>query len=113
MALGSEPHRVVYLSGDTVWYEGVAEVARRYEVEIAFLFMGAARVAAVGPAHLTFTAQEGVEAARAFEEALIVPLHYEGWGHFSESRLEIDKAFVEAGLGKRLRWAEAGRENEL
>jgi L-ascorbate metabolism protein UlaG (beta-lactamase superfamily) len=35
---------VLYLSGDTVWYDGVAEVARRYSVAVAVLFMGAARV---------------------------------------------------------------------
>jgi L-ascorbate metabolism protein UlaG (beta-lactamase superfamily) len=72
---------VLYLSGDTVWYEGVAEVARRYSVAVAVLFMGAARVEAAGPWHLTFTGEEGVEAARAFGKATIVPLHYEGWAH--------------------------------
>ena len=61
----------VYVSGDTVWYEGVAEVARRFHVTTAFLFLGAARVQAVGPAHLTFTAEEAVEAVRAFDDALV------------------------------------------
>ena len=70
-----------------------AEVSQRFSVEIAILFMGAARVAAAGPAPLTFTANEGVEAARAFADAVIIPLHYEGWEHFSESRKEIQDAF--------------------
>ncbi len=95
---------VAYISGDTVWYEGVAEVARRFPVGMAVLFMGAARVEEVGPAHLTFTVEEGVEAARAFHQASIVPLHYEGWKHFSESRAEIDTAFSAAGLKDRLIW---------
>jgi L-ascorbate metabolism protein UlaG (beta-lactamase superfamily) len=56
----------IYFSGDTVWYEGVAEVARAFRVDVALFYMGAARVAAAGPAPLTFTAAEGVEAARAF-----------------------------------------------
>jgi L-ascorbate metabolism protein UlaG (beta-lactamase superfamily) len=99
----------VYVSGDTVWYEGVAEVARQFEVRVAVLFMGAARVSAVGPAHLTFTADEGVEAARAFANAVIVPLHFEGWKHFSEGRAEIEGAFESAGLAHRLRWLEPGR----
>jgi len=64
----------IYVSGDTVWYEGVEEVARRADVRVAFLNMGAARVAEVGPAHLTFTAEEGVEVARAMPRAMIVPL---------------------------------------
>lgn len=98
----------VYLSGDTVWCEGVAEVARRFPVRTALLFLGAARVMEVGPAHLTFTAEEAVEAARAFADALIIPLHYEGWAHFTESRPAIARAFAAAGLAHRLRWPAAG-----
>lgn len=99
----------IYVSGDTVWYEGLDEVAQRFEVKVALLFMGAARVAAVGPAHLTLTAGEGVAAARAFSGAQIVPLHYEGWEHFSEGRSEIEAAFRLAGLDSRLRWPAPGK----
>ena len=97
LAFADHPQRAIYISGDTVWYEGVADVARRFSVRLSLLFMGAARVAAVGPAHLTLTASEAVEAARAFAEAPIVPLHFEGWAHFSESRQEIEQAFEAAG----------------
>lgn len=99
----------VYVSGDTVWYDGVAQVARRQPIGLALLFMGAARVREVGPAHLTFTAAEAVEAARAFGDASIAPLHYEGWAHFSESRDEVDAAFGAAGLAHRLAWLAPGR----
>lgn len=109
LALTESPQGAVYISGDTVWYEGVAEVSQRFFVQAAMLFMGAARVLEVGPAHLTFTAAEAVEAARAFPEATIIPLHYEGWAHFSESCKEIEAAFVSAGLEHQLQWMEAGR----
>ena len=102
------PEHCVYVSGDTVWYEGVAEVARRFPIRVAFLFMGAARVRAVGPQHLTFTAAEGVEAAGAFADAIIVPLHCEGWAHFSETPGDIDTAFARAKLQHRLRLLRPG-----
>ena len=113
LAFDDEPAESVYLSGDTVWYEGVAEVSRRFSVRTAVLFMGAARVAAVGPWHLTFTAAEGVDVARAFPDATVVPVHFEDWEHFSESRPEIDAAFTAAGLGERLRWLPRGVETEI
>lgn len=94
----------IYISGDTVWYEGVAEVARRATVRTAILFLGAATVGAVGPFPLTFTAEGAVEAARAFTGARIVPLHFEGWAHFTESRAEVEATFRTAGLGGRLHW---------
>jgi L-ascorbate metabolism protein UlaG (beta-lactamase superfamily) len=104
------PEKSIYVSGDTVWYEGVAEVGRRFSITTALLFMGAACVPEVGPWNLTFTAEEGVEFARAFPNTTIVPLHFEGWKHFSESRDDIARAFAAAGLEERLRWLEAGRE---
>jgi hypothetical protein len=94
-------------------YEGVAEVSRRVEADVALLFVGAARVREVGPAHLTFTAAQAVEAARAFVHALVVPSHFEGRAHFAESRAEIQQAFDAAGLADRLRWLPAGRRLDL
>jgi L-ascorbate metabolism protein UlaG (beta-lactamase superfamily) len=55
------------------------------------------------------TAAEAVLAARALASAVIVPLHYEGWAHFSEGRKDIAQAFGDAGLTDRLRWLEPGR----
>ena len=104
------PTEAVYVSGDTVWYEGVAEIAARFPIRIAVLFMGAARVPEVGPWHLTFTAEEAVEFARAVPGATIVPLHFEGWAHFSESREEIAEVFAKAGIQDRLCWSKAGHE---
>ena len=100
------PEQCVYFSGDTVWYEGVAEVARRYSIGAALLNLGAARVPQPNSPHITMTA---VEAARAFAGAAIVPLHFEGWEHFSEGRDDIARAFADAGLSSRLRWPDPGR----
>ena len=113
LSFDDAPERAVYLSGDTVWYDGVSEVARRFDVRVAVLFMGAARVAAVGPAHLTMTADEGVEAARAFSNAVIVPLHFEGWEHFSDGRDDIRREFAEAGLETRVHWLEPGKKTRV
>ncbi|HVO89245.1 MAG TPA: MBL fold metallo-hydrolase [Casimicrobiaceae bacterium] len=107
-ALAGSERRAVYVSGDTVWYEGVAEVARRFSVGLALLFMGAARVSVAGPAHLTLTASEAVTAAQAFDPAIIVPLHYEGWQHFSESRADVDTAFARHHIADRLAWLTPG-----
>jgi L-ascorbate metabolism protein UlaG (beta-lactamase superfamily) len=96
----------LYFSGDTVWYEGVAEVARWFRVTTAVLNMGAARVQVAGPAPLTMTAEDGIQVAKAMPEATIVPLHFEGWAHFSESKQVIQEAFWNASLDQRLRWVD-------
>ena len=77
------------------------------------MFMGAARVREVGPAHLTLAAEEASAIADAFPDALIVPVHYEGWGHFSEGRPQIERAFADAGATSRVRWLEPGVQSDL
>lgn len=99
----------LYFSGDTVWYEGVAEVARWLHVTTAVLNMGAARVQGAGPAPLTMSAADGLEVARAMPDAEIVPLHFDGWAHFSESKQAIQEAFRSAGLEHHLRWVDPPR----
>lgn len=108
LLLSDDPAHAIYVSGDTVWFEGVEEVARRFAVRTAILFMGAAHVSVAGPAPLTFTADEGVNVARAMREAAIVPLHFEGWEHFTQSRADVERAFGAAGMTDRLHWLTPG-----
>jgi len=36
------PNDSLYVSGDTVWYEGIEEIAGRFNITAAVFFMGAA-----------------------------------------------------------------------
>jgi len=107
-----DAERCIYVSGDTVWYEGVAEVASRFPVRVAVLHLGAAWVSTNGP-YLTMTAKEAVEASRTFANALIIPIHFEDWEHFSEGHEEIASEFASAELEHRLRWPERGRTIQI
>jgi L-ascorbate metabolism protein UlaG (beta-lactamase superfamily) len=106
--LRDSPESAIYVSGDTVWYSGAAEIARRFSIQVALLHLGAARVPEVGRFHLTMTAAEAVEAARHFSNAIVVPIHFEDWAHFSERPEDIARAFAGAELEDRLRWPERG-----
>ena len=100
---GSRP---VYISGDTVWYDGVAEVARRFKAGVVLPFAGAAQTR--GPFHLTMDTNDTIETARAFPDAVIVPLHTDGWAHFRQSANDLRASFDTLGFGKRLRILEPG-----
>lgn len=108
LSLNKFPGHDVYISGDTVLYGGIEEINRRFNIRIAVLSMGAACIPEVGPDHLTFTAEEGVKAANIFKNATILPLHYEGWEHFSESKQQIKEAFIKAGLKERILFTNPG-----
>jgi L-ascorbate metabolism protein UlaG (beta-lactamase superfamily) len=98
--------RPVYISGDTVWYDGVAEVARRFRAGVVLPFAGAAQTR--GPFHLTMDTNDTIETARAFPDAVIVPLHSDGWAHFRQSGADLRASFDTLGFGARLRLLEPG-----
>ncbi len=96
----------IYVTGDTVWFEGVAEVQRRFEPGLVLLFAGAAQTR--GKFNLTMNTNDAIEAAMAFKEALIVPLHTGGWAHFTESADDLEHAFRALGHGERLQRLQNG-----
>ncbi|WP_431963130.1 MBL fold metallo-hydrolase [Nocardia sp. bgisy134] len=94
----------VYVSGDNASVELVAEIAGRFErIDIALLNVGAGNVGRFGDVDVTLNARTAVQAAEALGEAIIVPVHAEGWAHFTETLDHLVRVFDYAGLTDRLR----------
>lgn len=106
IAAGNWKIRPLYITGDTVWYDGTAEVARRFGASLVMPFAGAARTR--GPFHLTMDTNDVIEVANAFPDAIIVPLHVDGWAHLTQNGEDIASAFTVLGLGTRLRLLQSG-----
>lgn len=102
---------LAYVTGDTVWYAGTREVAERFRPRVVLLFGGGAQVR--GPFYLTMNTNDAVEAAAAFGEAVIVPVHHDGWAHFTQSQEDLVKTFQALGMGDRLRRVTGGETLRL
>ena len=100
----------VYITGDTVFYDGVASVAKRFDIAIAVVHLGCA---SWGPLRFTMNAREAATFARTFPRTTLVPGHYEGWSHFKERRDDVQRALVSAGAGERVTWLDPGVAREL
>jgi L-ascorbate metabolism protein UlaG (beta-lactamase superfamily) len=98
--------RPIYITGDTVWFDGVAEVARRFKAGVVLPFAGAAQTR--GPFHLTMDTNDTIETARAFPDAVIVPVHHDGWKHFRQNGDDLKSSFDTLGFGARLKMLEPG-----
>lgn len=96
----------IYVTGDTVWYDGVAEVARRFKAGVVVLFAGSAQTR--GPFNLTMNVNDAIETAHAFPQAAIVPVHCDGWAHFKQNRDDVARSFKALGIEQRLRLLEPG-----
>src|SRR5437899_2869936 len=80
--------------------------ARLEEAGVVLPFAGAAQTR--GPFHLTMDTNDTIETARAFPDAVIVPVHTDGWAHFRQSASDLRASFDTPGLGSRLRILEPG-----
>lgn len=103
----------LYISGDTIYYRGIDEVAERFTVGVAILHLGRAGFPVTGPIRFTMDAGDGVKTARALNPHTIIPIHYEGWKHFREGRTAIEKEFAAAGLAGRVRWLPLGKAADV
>jgi L-ascorbate metabolism protein UlaG (beta-lactamase superfamily) len=79
-----EDTAALWMSGDTVLYDGLREVARRIPVDVALLHLGGVRFGFTGPVRFTMTARDGAEFLRLLRPRVAVPVHYEGWTHFRD-----------------------------
>jgi L-ascorbate metabolism protein UlaG (beta-lactamase superfamily) len=100
----------LWISGDTVLYDGVRQVAERLDVDVALVHLGGVRFPISGPVRYTMTAREAVELCGLLRPRRLIPIHYEGWAHFREGREAIERELAEAPEDVRasVRWLPVG-----
>jgi L-ascorbate metabolism protein UlaG (beta-lactamase superfamily) len=91
----------LYLSGDTLPYDGLDEIARRFPAaDLAVLHLGGTTLP--GGFVVTMDGAQGAELARRLDPRLILPVHY---GDYTVMRSPLEAFLAEvdrAGLGERL-----------
>jgi L-ascorbate metabolism protein UlaG (beta-lactamase superfamily) len=110
-----QQHGAVWITGDTVLYDGVREVPQRIGVGTALLHLGGVRFPISGPFRYTMTANDAIELTRLAQPRTAIPIHYEGWKHFREGRDAIERALAAAppDLKDRFRWIPSGTPVEI
>lgn len=105
----------VWVSGDTVLHRELLDVAGRLEVAVAVLHLGAVHFPVTGPVRYTMTAREAVRLCRVLRPRTVVPVHYEGWGHFTQGRRAAHEEFGRAPREVRdaVRWLDPGRGTDV
>ena len=110
-----QEHGALWISGDTVLYDGVREVADQVEVGTALVHLGGVRFPATGPVRYTLTAAEAVELLDLLRPQTTIPIHYEGWKHFRQGRkaLEAELAGAPAEVRDRVHWLPVGGTSDV
>jgi L-ascorbate metabolism protein UlaG (beta-lactamase superfamily) len=94
----------VYISGDNASLDVVRAIAERAgPIPVAILFAGAVQLSRrFDGAYLTLSADRAAEAAIILEARTAIPLHFEGWTHFTQGADELRAAFHGNGIADRL-----------
>ena len=105
----------VWISGDTVLYDGVRAVADRLEIATMLVHLGGVRFPITGPLRYTMTASDAVELCRLIRPRVAIPIHYEGWSHFKEGRDAVERELASApeDIRRRFRWLPIGEPVDL
>ena len=105
-----QQHGAVWISGDTVLYDGVRSVAERVDVGTAIVHLGSVHFPITGPIKYTMTAKDAVELCQLLRPNTTVPVHYEGWSHFKQGRQPIERELAGAPpeVSSRVVWAPIG-----
>lgn len=105
----------LWMTGDTVLYGPVREYGTGLRPEVALVHMGAVRFGISGPLRYTMKAEEAAELIGLVRPDVAVPIHVEGWSHFSQQEAEATRVLAAAppDVADRIRWLPLGEPQDL
>lgn len=104
----------IYISGDTVLFEGIYELNRRKKVDTAILHLGAGAFPYLKRnMRVTMNGDEAIEVTKLLNPNVVIPIHYEGWWHFRQSVKSLKNEIEMSGLQEKYIWLKSGIETIL
>ncbi|KAF2169072.1 hypothetical protein M409DRAFT_21083 [Zasmidium cellare ATCC 36951] len=95
----------IWFSGDMVYIDELKEIGQKWHITAALLNLGNATVEfPVGKFKITMDGKDAVRITRDIGADVMIPVHFEGWEHFTEGREELKKGFEEDGFEERVCW---------
>jgi len=105
----------LWISGDTVLYKGVLEVAEKIDVDTAIIHLGGVKFPVSGPLKYTMDAADSIELCEQIKPRAVVPIHYEGWKHFRQGQADVEAEFAQAPQAFRdsVTWLQPGQPQDF
>lgn len=112
-----QKHGELYISGDTVFFDGLRRITDHHEIGTALLHLGGVHYWPPLPKSWRFTLdpKEAVAVEKILRFKSLIPIHYERsvWSHFQEDVGSYQEAFNRAGLQDKVRWLTKGQRTRL
>jgi L-ascorbate metabolism protein UlaG (beta-lactamase superfamily) len=93
---GAPAYRM-YISGDTLVYDDIAEIPRRYpNIDLALLHLGGTRI--LGVVKVTMDGKDGVRMLQLVAPRHAIPIHYNDYDVFKSPLSDFQREVAAAGL---------------
>lgn len=103
---GKQDYRM-YISGDTLVYDDIGEIPRRYDdIDLALLHLGGTRI--LGLLKVTMDGQDGVRMLQIIAPAHAIPIHYNDYDVFKSPLGDFERAAKAAGLQHKIIYLQHG-----
>lgn len=100
-------HYRIYISGDTLMYDEIQEIAKRYpKVDLALLHLGGTKI--LNTVLVTMDAEQGVEMMKVIAPEHAIPIHYNDYDVFKSPIEDFQKAVAAAGLREKVTYLKHG-----
>jgi L-ascorbate metabolism protein UlaG (beta-lactamase superfamily) len=96
----------IYISGDTLLYDDLKDIPRRYpDINLGLFHLGGTRVMGL---MVTMDANQGVGAIRLIRPQMAIPIHYNDYTVFNSKLEDFMKAVKNAGLENKVHYLHHG-----
>ena len=103
----------IYITGDTVYFNGIQEVARRFKIGTLIPHAGRAHFGVTPFIDYTMSAEGAVQVIEAIQPKTVLPVHYAGWSHFKEGKNALQQAFTAHALPQTIKWLPLGQKTDI
>ncbi|RYG18170.1 MAG: MBL fold metallo-hydrolase [Chitinophagaceae bacterium] len=92
---------VIYISGDTVYFNGLAEVSRRFKIDIGLFHVGDVQFRYLtGCGSYTMDGNSLLKAVQLMQPNVVIPIHHFGWSHFKQKPIALEELLLSANETK-------------
>jgi L-ascorbate metabolism protein UlaG (beta-lactamase superfamily) len=106
LEFGAATRLRVYITGDTLVHDRLAEIPRRYpDIDLSLLHLGGTRIMGI---LLTMDADQGVEALRTVRPRHAIPIHYDDYTVFRSPLDDFRIAAEHSGLTTAIHYLDRG-----
>jgi L-ascorbate metabolism protein UlaG (beta-lactamase superfamily) len=102
----------VYVSGDTLYHSGLAEIVQRFpDIDVAVVHLGGTKL--LGLVTVTMDGRQGARLVDLFKPQTVVPVHFDDYPIFKSPLRDFELEMVAAGHASRLVHVQRGETATL